>query len=402
MKDKPAIEGGRPVKDEFLVYGSPCFGDEEIDEVADTLRSGWVGLGPKTKKFESEFAEYTGSRHAIGLNSCTAGLFLSLKAAGVGEGDEVITSPMTFCSTANVIEHCGARPVFVDIDRETLNMDPFKVEEAIGEKTKAVIPVHMAGRPCEMDSILQIAKENGLFVINDAAHAIETKYKSKSVGSLGDSSAFSFYATKTLAIGEGGMLTTNNDDWAERIRILRLHGISKDAWKRYTAGGYSRYETVEPGYKFNMWDVQAAIGIHQLRRLEENLAKRSRLFKKYDDAFKNLEQLAVLDAGDKEGMRHARCIYIVLLQLEFLKIDRDRFAEALEAENIGTGVHFTSLHTHSYYREKYNFVPEQFSEAQFVSERTVSLPLSAKITDEESDRVVEAVEKIVRYYARED
>lgn len=400
MKEKPAIEGGEPVRDGFLIYGSPCIGDEEIDEVADTLRSGWVGLGPKTEKFEGEFAEYTGSRHAIGLNSCTAGLFLSLRAAGVGEGDEVITSPMTFCSTANVIEHCGARPVFVDIDRATLNMNPFKLEEVIGEKTKAVIPVHMAGRACDMDSILQMAKENGVFVINDAAHAIETTYKNKSIGSLGDSSAFSFYATKTLAIGEGGMLTTNRDDWAEKIRILRLHGISKDAWRRYTSKSHLKYETVEPGYKLNMWDVQAAIGIHQLRRLEENLAKRVKLFEKYDQAFKSLEQVIVLDSDDTQGMRHARCIYIVLLKLESLKIDRDRFVEALRAENIGTGVHFTSLHTHRYYRDKYDFSLEQYPEAQFVSERTFSLPLSAKITDEESDCVIEAVEKIVRYYAR--
>lgn len=400
MKSKPAIEGGRPVRDDFLVYGSPYIGEEEINEVAETLRCGWVGLGPRTKKFEGEFARYTGSKHAIGLNSCTAGLFLSLKIAGLEEGDEAITSPMTFCSTANVIEHCGARSVFVDIDRKTLNINPSELEEAIGEKTKAVIPVHMAGRPCDMDSILEIAERSSLLVLNDAAHAIETRYKGKSIGSLGDFSSFSFYATKTLAIGEGGMLTTDNDEWAQRIRILRLHGISKDAWKRYTSKGYARYETVEPGYKFNMWDVQAAIGIHQLNRIEQNLARRKELSRRYDEAFEELEQLIVLDTEDRDGMRHAMCIYIVLLRLESLKIDRDRFIAALKAENIGTGVHFISLHTHQYYRDRYNFSPEQFPEAHFVSERTLSLPLSAKVTDEEANDVIEAVRRIARYYGR--
>ncbi|MFQ5905789.1 MAG: DegT/DnrJ/EryC1/StrS family aminotransferase [bacterium] len=400
MRSKPAIEGGKPVRDEFLVYGSPHIGEEEINEVAETLRCGWVGLGPRTRKFEEEFAGYTGSKHAIGLNSCTAGLFLSLKVAGLEKGDEVVTSPMTFCSTANVIEHCGARPVFVDINRETLNMNPSKLEEAIGEKTKAMIPVHMAGRPCDMDSILKIAEGNRLVVINDAAHAIETRYKGKSIGCLGDFSSFSFYATKTLAIGEGGMLTTDNDGWAQRIRILRLHGISKDAWRRYTSEGYARYETVEPGYKFNMWDVQAAIGIHQLKRIDQNLVRRKELSRRYDEAFRELEQLMVMDTEDREGIRHARCIYIVLLRLESLKIDRDGFIAALKAENIGTGIHFISLHTHQYYRDKYNFSPGQFPEARFVSERTLSLPLSAKVTDREADDVIEAVRKIARYYAR--
>jgi dTDP-4-amino-4,6-dideoxygalactose transaminase len=307
---------------------------------------------------------------------------------------------MTFASTGNVIEHCGAKPVFVDIDRKTLNMDPSMLEAALTSRTRAIIPVHMAGRPCDMDSILKVAKQKGLYTINDAAHAIETRYAGKSIGSLGDSSAFSFYATKTVAIGEGGMLTTDNGEWAERIRIMRLHGISRDAWNRYSSQGQPRYETVEPGYKLNMWDVQAAIGIHQFRRVETNLARRAQLFKKYDDAFKDIRQLTVLDTEDEGGMRHARCIYIVLLKLEALKVDRDRFVTALKAENIGTGIHFTSLHTHRYYREKYGFLPGQFPEASFVSERTLSLPLSAKISDKDADDVIEAVRKLSSCYAR--
>lgn len=400
MSIKPAIEGGDPVREDFLLYGSPCIGEEEVDEVAQTIRSGWLGLGPRTHNFEKQFARYVGSKHAVGLNSCTAGLFLSLKVLGIGTGDEVITSPMTFASTANVIEHHGAKPVFVDIDRETLNMDPEKIKEAIGERTRVVIPVHMAGRPCDMDSILEMARREKLFVVNDAAHAIETRYKGKSIGSLGDFSSFSFYATKTLAIGEGGMLTTGSDEWADRIRILRLHGISRDAWKRYTSETGIRYEAVEPGYKLNMWDVQAAIGIHQLKRLEQNLARRKELFEKYDRAFSDLDQVSILNTDESENQRHARCIYIVLLRLEALKISRDRFVACLKAENIGAGVHFTALHTHKYYREKYGFKPDQFPEARFVSESTLSLPLSAKLTDKDADQVIEAVEKIARYYAR--
>jgi dTDP-4-amino-4,6-dideoxygalactose transaminase len=400
MSSLPAILGGKPVREEFLVYGSPCMGDEEVSEVVDTIRSGWLGLGPKTKKFEDDFAAYVGSRHGVGLNSCTAGLFLSLKVLGLREGDEVVTSPMTFAATANVVEHCGARPVFADIDRATLNVNPEKLEEAVSGKTVAVIPVHMAGRPCEMDAIRDAAGRHGLKVINDAAHAIETRYRGKSIGCLGDFSAFSFYATKTLAIGEGGMLTTENDQWAQRVRVLRLHGISRDAWKRYTSESDFRYETVEPGYKFNMWDVQAAIGIHQLERLEKNLARRRELFSRYDRAFSDTEQIITLDTEDDEDTRHARSVYVILLRLEALKIDRDGFAAALKAENIGSGIHFTSLHTHSFYREKYGLKPEALPEAYFVSERTLSLPLSAKISDEDSDQVIEAVHKVARYYAR--
>jgi dTDP-4-amino-4,6-dideoxygalactose transaminase len=400
VKATPAIEGGTPVRSRFLVYGSPCIGEEEIREVAETIRSGWLGLGPRTREFEKQFAGYLGTKHAVGLNSCTAGLFLSLKVLALKAGEEVVTSPMTFASTANVIEHHGGKPVFVDIDRSTLNMDPAKLEEAVCERTRGIIAVHMAGRPCEMDEILDIAQRRKLFTVNDAAHAIETRYRGDSIGSLGDLSCFSFYATKTLAIGEGGMLTTERDEWADRIRILRLHGISRDAWKRYTSETGARYEAVEPGYKLNMWDVQAAMGLHQLKRLEENLARRKELFVKYDRALRELDQVMVLDTGDDERFRHARCIYIVLLRLEALKIDRDRFAAALKAENIGTGIHFTGLHTHKYYREKYGYAPEDFPETNFVSERTLSLPLSASLTDEESDHVLEAVRKVAAYYAR--
>jgi dTDP-4-amino-4,6-dideoxygalactose transaminase len=251
-----------------------------------------------------------------------------------------------------------------------------------------------------MDSIVEVAKERGLFVVNDAAHAIEARYHGKSVASIGDFSSFSFYATKTLAIGEGGMLTTEVDEWAERIRMLRLHGISRDAWKRYASESSSRYEAIEPGFKFNMWDVQAAIGIHQLKRLEDNLAKRRQQFEKYNSAFSELDQLIVLDTTDDEETRHARCIYVLLLRPEALRIDRDSFIAALRAENIGTGIHFISLHMQKYYREKYDFSPEGLPEAHFVSERTLSLPLSARVTEEDSDQVIEAVTKLARYYAR--
>lgn len=349
MHEELAINGGQPVRKDFLVFGSPAIEEAEIKEVDDTIRSGWLGTGPKTCKFEDDFKNYIGCKHAIALNSCSAGLHLALEAVGVSRGDEVITTPMTFSSTANVVVHLGARPVFVDIDRETMNIDPSRIEQAITSKTKAIVPVHMAGHPCRMDEITKIAKDHNIAVVEDAAHAIEARFKNMKVGNIGDITAFSFYVTKNVCTGEGGMVTTNNDAWAEEMRIKRLHGLSKDAWKRYSAEGFKPYETIYAGYKYNMTDIQASLGIHQLARVEKNLRIREKYWKMYNKAFQDMPE--IITPVERKEIRHARHLYTILIRPELLKIDRNYLIEALKAENIGTGIHFIALHLHKFYRE---------------------------------------------------
>ncbi len=389
-----AVEGGIPVRSEFLVFGAPAIEEPEIAEVVDTLRSGWLGTGPKVRRFEEDFKAYTGARHAVALNSCTAGLELALDVAGVGPGHEVITTPLTFAATANVIIHRGARPVFVDVDRETMNIDVARIEGAISQRTRAIIPVDMAGRPCAIAEIMEIARRRNLIVIQDAAHAVEARYRELRVGSVASMTVFSFYVTKNVCTVEGGMVTTDNDDWADQMRIKSLHGISRDAWKRYSSDGYQPYETLYPGYKFNMMDIQAALGIHQLARVERNLEVRERLWRKYDGAFAELDEILTPSNDLPSGSRHARHLYTILLDLDRLSISRNRFIELMKAENIGTGVHFTALHLHRFYRETFGFKVGDFPNAEWIGDRTVSLPLSAKLSDDDVASVVEAVRKI--------
>lgn len=396
--EKLAIDGGRPVRDQFLVFGSPAIGEEEIEEVVKTIKSGWLGTGPKVQRFEEEFRKYVGAKYAVALNSCTAGLHLALEVLGVGPGDEVITTPMTFAATANVIVHRRARPVFVDVERETMNIDPRLIEAAITPRTKAIIPVHLAGRPCKMDQIMAIARRHGLHVIEDAAHAIEAWYGDQKVGSIGDITAFSFYVTKNVVAGEGGMVTTNKAEWAEEIRIKSLHGISKDAWKRYLSAGFQPYETLYPGYKYNMTDIQASLGIHQLARVEQNLKIREKIWQRYNEAFADIPE--IITPLEEEGIRHARHLYTILLRVEELKIDRNQFIEALKAENIGTGIHYVALHLHKYYRETFGYKRGDFPNAEYISDRTVSLPLSAKLTEADVDDVIRAVRKVIAAYAQ--
>ncbi len=398
IRQAPAIVGGTPVRKEFLIFGSPLIGEEDIAEVVDTLRSGWIGMGPKTVRFEHEFAQYVGSPHAIALNSATAALELSLIVAGIGPGDEVITTPMTFAATANVVMHVGATPVFVDVERHTQNIDPQLIERAITPRTRAIIPVHMTGRPCNMDAIMPIARRNQLMVIEDAAHAVEAKWGDRKIGTIGDLTAFSFYVTKNLTTAEGGMLTTASDKWAEQLRVLRLHGLSRDAWKRYSSSGFVPYETMMPGYKFNMTDLQASLGIHQLARLEDNLKIRERHFARYTDTFSELPQL--ITPWEEDGIKHARHLYSLLLNLERLSCDRGEFMQALHAENIGAGIHFTALHLHHFYRERFGYKPGDYPNAEWIGERTLSLPLSAKLSDADVDDVIAAVIKLVNYFSR--
>jgi len=398
--EKPAIAGGKPTrpKEQYLVFGQPDIQQPEIDEVVSTLKSLWIGTGPKVSKFEEDFRNYIGAKNAVAVNSCTAAMHLSMIVAGIRQGDEVITTPMTFAATANCIIHCNARPVFADIEKESMNINPREIEKKITKKTKAIIPVHFAGRPCNMDEISAIAQEHNLIVVEDCAHAIESVYKGRKIGTISDFSCFSFYVTKNLTTAEGGMVTTGNEGFASEIKVNALHGLSKDAWKRYSDEGFKHYQVMHPGFKYNMTDIQAALGIHQLARVSENLKKREAVCKKYDRAFKDLP--LILPARPEANTVHARHLYTPLLKLEEVKCSRDDVMAALHAEGIGTGIHFLSLHEHHYYRETFGFKPSDFPNAKFVSDRTFSLPLSPKLSEKDTDDVISAVSRILEHYKK--
>jgi UDP-4-amino-4,6-dideoxy-N-acetyl-beta-L-altrosamine transaminase len=389
-------EGGQGAK--FVPFASPLISDDEIAEVVDTLKSGWLTTGPKVQRFEKEFAQFVGSKYAIAVSSCTAALHLALVATGIGPGDEVITTPFTFVATANVILHVGAKPIFVDIRPDTFNIDVEKISAVITPKTRAIIPVHYAGQPCEMDEIMEIATKHKLLVIEDAAHAIAAEYKGRKVGTIGDVTCFSFYATKNLMTGEGGMVTTNHAELAEKIRILSLHGMSKDAWKRYTATGSWYYEVLSPGYKYNMTDIQASLGIHQLQKLEIFQKRREEIVKAYNQAFAGLD--AVVPPFVQPGVKHAWHLYVIKIVPERLKIDRNRFIEALKEEGVGTSVHFIPVHLHPYYREKFGFKRGDFPRAEEAYDRVISLPLYPKMSDEDVGHVIEAVRKVATRYKK--
>ena len=382
------------MRKEFLAFGSPVIDEAEIDEVVATLRSGWIGTGPRVARFEEMFREYIGARHAIALNSCTAALHLSMVVSGVGPGDEVITTPMTFCATANSIVHTGARPVFVDVEPDTGNIDPGRIEEAITPRTKALIPVHYAGRPCRMDKIEAIALRHGLLLIEDAAHAIEAAYHGRKIGTIGDLTCFSFYVTKNVVTAEGGMVTTDNSDFAAKIKMYGLHGMSKDAWKRFSDEGYRHYQVLFPGFKYNMTDIQAALGIHQLGRVADGARRREKAWARYDEALADLP--VVPPAPVAEDIVHARHLYTILLKIEEIGKSRDQVLNELIRLNIGTGVHYTALHLHPYYRETFGHKPGDFPNAEYIGDRTLSLPLSAKLTDGDVEDVIGALRKVLR------
>jgi dTDP-4-amino-4,6-dideoxygalactose transaminase len=334
-------------------------------------------------------AEYTGALHTVAVNSCTAALHLSLLAADAGPGSEVITSPMTFCATANSIIHTGARPVFVDCERDTQLIDPAKIEAAITPNTKAIVPVHFAGRVCNMAAIGAIAKRHNLRVIEDAAHAIEGRYDGKKVGTIGDMTCFSFYVTKNVTTGEGGMVATADPELASRIKVQALHGMSRDAWKRFSDAGYKHYEVVSPGYKYNMMDLQAAIGIHQFDHVEVWLDRRNEIWQRYSDELKDLP--VALPAPDDPRARHARHLYTLMIDPEATGITRDEFMNRMHAMNIGTGVHYVGVHLHPWYRENLGTKPGDFPNATWISGRTVSIPLSPHLQDEDVGDVITAV-----------
>ncbi|MFH1867825.1 MAG: aminotransferase class I/II-fold pyridoxal phosphate-dependent enzyme [Candidatus Omnitrophota bacterium] len=395
---KPAISGGDPMRVDFLAFSLPTIGKEEEKELIDTLHSGWLTTGPKTHRLESMFKDYLGCKYAICVNSCTAALHLCLVSLGIKKGDEVITSPITWPSTANVIVHTGAKPVFADVNPKTMNIDPKRIEEKITKRTKAIIPVHMAGQPCEMDKIRKLAKKHKLYIIEDAAHAIGASYNERKIGTLSDFTCFSFYPIKNMTTIEGGLIATNNRKWAEDIRVLSLHGVTKDAWKRYSSSAKGHHDVIFPGFKYNMTDMQAALGLHQLPKLDKFIRQREHMVLQYNDAFSGMEEISVLDQID--NIRHAHHLYIIVLNTEKLKITRDGFMDALRKENIGVGIHFRSLHIQPFYKNTYKFKDSDLPNAKHLSDRIISLPLYPGMSQYDLDTVVKAVKKIVAYYKK--
>jgi len=392
-------------KKQFLPFSRPLIEEEDIREVTDTLRSGWLTTGPKTRQFEKEFAAFVGAKHAIAVNSCTAALHLALEAIGIKDGDEVITTPMTFAATAEVIRYLNARPVFVDIDPVTMNMDTVKLEEAIragigGGRLKAILPVHFAGYPCDMDRIQTLAKEYGLKVVEDAAHAFPAYYKDRIIGSTGDIACFSFYATKNITTGEGGMVTTNNDEWADRIRVMSLHGISKDAWKRYTSEGNWYYEIVAPGYKYNLSDIASSLGLVQLRKAGRLWKGRRDVALAYYESFRDVPGIVPPAMPLEEGTRHSWHLYVIKIDSRRLSMDRNGFIEELKNRGIGTSVHFIPLHIHPYYRETYGYGPQDFPRAYEAYTKILSLPIYPKMSAGDITRVIDAVGEIARRNVR--
>lgn len=388
-----SVKGKRPLREDFLVFGSPLIEQPEIDEVAAAMKTGWIGTGPKVKKFEEMFRDYKGVKHAMALNSCTAGLHLSMLAIGLKPGDEVIVPAMTFAATSNSVIHAGGTPVFADCDKKTMNISPESIEKKITNKTRAIMPVHFAGRPCEMDAIMAIAEKHKLVVIEDCAHAIESEYKGRKTGTFGSLGCFSFYATKNIVTGEGGMVITNNEEYANTIKVLGLHGMTKDAWKRFGDEGYKHYSIVYAGFKYNMMDIQAAMGIHQLPRVDKYWEKRRQIWNRYNKEFAGLPVFT--PAETPADVKHAYHLYSLLIDIEHSKITRDQFLDEMTKRKLGVGVHYTALHLHPYYMEKYGYKQGDYPNTEWISERTVSLPLSPKLTDEDVEDVIAAVKEIL-------
>jgi dTDP-4-amino-4,6-dideoxygalactose transaminase len=397
------------VRKTFLPFSPPFIGEEEIAEVVDTLRSDWITTGPKVKRFEQEFAAFVAAADAFAVSSCTAALHLSLLALGIGPGDAVITTPFTFCSGVHVIEHVGARPVLVDVEPDTLNLDPGKIRHAIetakdsGVRVKAIMPVHLYGHPCDLDAILELAAEYRLAVVEDAAHSLPAKYKGQMIGSMAGPAkvplltCFSFYATKNLTTAEGGMLVAPSD-LLEEARLWGLHGMNRDAWKRYGSEGSWHYEVVRPGYKYNLTDIQAALGLHQLRKLPAFHARRRRIVERYNAAFRSYAEL--VRPAERNDVDHAWHLYTLRLDPGQLELTRNQFVSELHDRKIGCSVHFIPIHLHAYYRDKYGYKAEDFPVANREYRRIVSLPLSPRMTDQDVEDVIEAVAGVIERHSR--
>lgn len=380
-------------RDSFLVFGAPAIEEDEIAEVVASMRSGWLGTGPKVARFETDFADYKGLPYTAAVNSCTAALHLSILAAGLGRGDEVITTALTFCATINAIIHSGATPVLADVDAHTMNIDPNDIERRITPRTRAIVPVHFAGRPCDMDAVMDIASRHQLKVIEDCAHAIETEYKGRKAGTFGEFGCFSFYVTKNIVTGEGGMVIARKSDDIARIKTLALHGMSQDAWSRFSDAGYKHYVVTECGFKYNMMDIQAAIGIHQLKRIEQCWKRRETIWQKYNQAFKSLP--ITIPESVEPHTRHAYHLYTVLIDEKESGISRDAFLSAMTATKIGIGVHYLSIPEHPYYQETFGWSPEAYPNAMKIGRQTVSLPISARLMDGDVNDVIDSLKNII-------
>ncbi len=382
------------VRKDFLIFGAPAIEDAEIQEVVESMKSCWLGTGPKVARFERDFCTYKGSSYAVALNSCTAALHLSILVAGIGPGDEIITTPMTFSATINAIIHAGAIPVLADIDPVTMNIDPDKIEEKITPRTRAILPVHFAGRACNLDRLHDIAERYSLKIIEDCAHSVETEYKGKKAGTVGDFGCFSFYVTKNVSTGEGGMVIARREEDAARIKTLALHGMSKDAWHRFSDSGYKHYQVVECGFKYNMMDLQAAIGIHQLIRVEQNWLKRKEIWDFYQEAFSDMP--VQLPAEPEKDTRHAYHLYTILIDSARTGLSRDQFIDEMTRNKIGIGVHYLSIPEHPYYRKTFGWQPADYPNATQIGRQTVSLPLSAKLTIEDAIYVADTVRHLLK------
>jgi dTDP-4-amino-4,6-dideoxygalactose transaminase len=390
----------------FLPYALPSIGEEEIAEVVDSLRSGWITSGPKVKRFEAEFAEYIGCQHAIAVSSCTAALHIALTALDIGPDDEVIVPTLTFCASVNVVVHVGARPVLVDVG-EDFNVQAEAIERAITPRTKAIIVVHYSGQACDLASIYDVARRHQLAVIEDAAHAVGTEYANHRIGAsahtqmLGSAKhivCFSFYAIKNLTTGEGGMIVTSDRELADRMRLLSLHGMNRDAWKRYCSAGSWFYEVQEAGYKDNMTDIQASLGIHQLKKLDGFIETRGRYASMYSQAFSNM--LEIETPVVHSDRKHAWHLYVIKLVVERLTIDRAQFINELHAHNIGTSVHFIPVHLHPFYRERFGYKRGDFKHAESIYDRIVSLPAYPGMTEDDVNDVIRVVRKVISANAR--
>ena len=377
------------MRSNYLIFGSPIIEDDEINAVVNTFKSKWIGTGPKVNQFEKQFAEYVGVKYAVAVSSCTAALHLSVIALGIKPGDEVLVPAMTFAATANAVIHANAVPVLVDVDKRKMTIDFDDIERKITSRTKAIIPVHFAGRPVDNDKLSAIAKKHGLKIIHDAAHAVETEFKGKKIGAYNDIACYSFYVTKNITTGEGGMVTTNDEELANSIKINALHGMDKDAWKRFSDDGYKHYQVVFPGFKYNMTDVQASVGIEQLKKVERFARRRTEVWNHYK---KELADLPLLLPPDVESdSRHAFHLYTIMLDIDKVSITRDQLLQKLHEMKIGTGVHYISLHLHDFYKKTYNYKENDFPNSKFISDRTLSIPLSANLTDEDVNDVISAL-----------
>jgi dTDP-4-amino-4,6-dideoxygalactose transaminase len=379
----------------FLVFGAPKIEEAEIGEVVACLRSGWLGTGPRVAQFERDFAVFRGveATRVAAVNSCTAALHVSMLAAGLEPGAEVITTPLTFCATVNAILHAGLSPVLADVDRFSQNLDPAAIEAAITPRTRAILPVHFAGRPCEMDQIMAIARKHNLVVIEDCAHAVEAQYRGQPLGTFGDFGCYSFYVTKNVVTGEGGMILGRSEEQVARARILALHGMSKDAWHRFGDKGYKHYQVVECGFKYNMMDMQAAIGLHQLARVEQNWRRRAQIWQRYDEAFAHLPIASPAPAD--VHTRHGFHLYTVMIDARRCGMGRDDFLDAMNEARVGIGVHYLSIPEHPYYQQRFGWSAEQWPNAQELGRQTVSLPLSPAMSDTDVERVIDAVHGIL-------